>query len=328
MPHERRPPGASFAAREPGGESAAAPDAAELADEGAATPVLRATFWGTRGSIPSPGPDTVRFGGNTPCLEVRAADGRRFIFDAGTGIRALGRRLQAESGPARIQVFLTHFHWDHIQGIPFFAPLFDADASIGIHAPPQEGVEVRTLFARQLGPNHFPVPDDALAAELRFTDVDAAPFHDGDVEIAALRVRHPTHTVGYRVRAGGAALVYIPDDELAGTGYPVPEDWYHALVEFVGDADVLIHDAMYTAEEYAQREGWGHSTFEDAMRLAERAGVRRLYFFHHAPDRLDRELAAILAARRADVAGRASAVELHAAAEGDEVAVAAGAVRG
>lgn len=303
-----------------------APPPAEPVGAAAATAVvplqLRATCWGTRGSIPSPGPATAGFGGNTPCLEVVASGGRRLIFDAGTGIRPLGRSMMDAAAPIRADLFLTHFHWDHIQGIPFFAPLYDPATELGIHGAKQGDVDIRTLFAGQMGPIYFPIPYDALAARLHFRHLDETPWHADDMEVASLRVRHPGNTHGYRIRCGGAAVAYIPDNELIGAKYDVDDGGFRSrLVDFLAGVDVLIHDAMFTDAEYPNRTGWGHSTFTQAVALAEEAGVRRLYFFHHAPERTDAELLRIVSELRDDVERRGSTLELAIAAEGEELLV-------
>lgn len=278
---------------------------------------LRLTCWGTRGSIPSPGPGTVRFGGNTPCLEVEAGPGRRCVLDAGSGLRALGDRLRGEPGPVDLDLFLTHFHWDHIQGFPFFRPLHDEDCRVRVHGPRQEGVDIESLLRVQMAPEYFPVPYATVAATLAFHHTGPGAWTDGHLEVAAYRLRHAGHTCGYRVRAGGAAVAYLPDNELVGGAYPVDgPGWYDGLIEFLRGVDVLLHDAMYTDDEYARAEGWGHSTFAQAARLAEDAGVGHLLFFHHAPDRSDAELLRILEAVREDGARRGSPLRLDLAEEG------------
>jgi phosphoribosyl 1,2-cyclic phosphodiesterase len=305
-------------------------DAAQSASEhgapaGATGPTLRATCWGTRGSIPSPGPATARFGGNTSCLEIRTDSDRCHIFDAGTGIRVLGNRLVQEDGPTNVELFVTHFHWDHIQGIPFFAPLHAEGSFIRIHAARQGDLDIETLLKGQMGPVYFPVPYEALAADLSFEHLTGMPWADAGTEVAAYRVRHAAHTYGYRIRAGSAAVAYIPDNELVGSSYPVDgPDWYDGLVAFLSGVDVLFHDAMFTDEEYPAVEGWGHSTFNQAVKLAEDAGAKRLYFFHHAPERTDAELLRILDTMRADVERRGSGLELGVAAEGEELLVQGG----
>ncbi len=283
---------------------------------------LRATCWGTRGSIPSPGPATAQFGGNTACLEIRTPDDRCHIFDAGTGIRVLGNRLAQEPGNTDVDLFLTHFHWDHIQGIPFFAPLHSGDARIRIHGARQAGLDIETLLRQQMGPVYFPVPYGSLAATLSFEHLQGEPWRDDGTEVAAYRVRHPADTYGYRIRTGGAAVAYIPDNELQGSSYAVDAPgWYAGLVSFLEGVDVLFHDAMYTDDEYPTVEGWGHSTFNQAITLAEEAGVKRLFFYHHAPERSDAELLRILDEARAEVDRRGSGLQLGVAAEGEELLV-------
>ena len=302
----------------------AEPETAGLSDprEAGAAPSLRATCWGTRGSIPSPGPATARFGGNTSCLEVRTDDDRCYIFDAGTGIRGLGNRLAEEKGATNVNLFVTHFHWDHIQGIPFFAPLHAEDSFIRIHAARQGDLDIETLLRGQMGPVYFPVPYEALAADLSFEHLTGTPWSDDGTEVAAYRVRHAAHTYGYRIGAGDAAVAYIPDNELVGASYPVDgPGWYEGLLGFLAGVDVLFHDAMFTEAEYPKVEGWGHSTFEQAVKLAEDAGVSRLYFFHHAPERTDTELLAILDRMREAVDRRGSGLQLGVAAEGEELRV-------
>ena len=281
---------------------------------------LTATCWGTRGSIPAPGPATVRYGGNTSCLEVRAAGGR-YLFDAGTGIRVLSRRLATE-GPLEAELFLTHFHWDHIQGFPFCTQLYDAGSRVRVHAPPQDGAGAAGVLAGMMAPAYFPVPLDALAARLEFQDVEAdrRPWTDGSVEVAAARVCHPGTTCGYRLRAGGASLAYVPDNEL-GRADPA---LYRRIVELAAGVDLLIHDAMCQDDEYARYPGWGHSSVGDAVRLAEDAGARRLLLFHHAPERSDDALDGIVAEVRRGLEARGSALRVDAAAEGVPITLCGG----
>ena len=287
---------------------------------------LRVTFWGTRGSIPSPGAATVRYGGNTPCVEVRTGDGWLIILDAGTGIRELGRALveRADGRPIHGDIFLTHAHWDHIQGLPFFRPLFQRGNHFTIWGAPELQPTLERVVRDQMSPVVFPVLFGELEATLEFrAAVDGARSDRYDVRTFA--VRHPGGAVGYRLvdAAGdGGALVYISDNELrAPARDAVASAWRRDLVEFARGARVLVHDTMYTMDEYEQHRGWGHSTHEDAVELALEAGVERLVLFHHKPERSDQEVDRHLDACRAIVARRPAALEIDAAAEGMSLTV-------
>ena len=281
--------------------------------------MIEATCWGTRGSIASPGPDTVRFGGNTPCLEVRIRDGRRFIFDAGTGIRPLGVSMMGETGTPDAVVFLTHFHWDHIQGFPFFAPLYESDASLRIVGPDQADADIEELFARQMASINFPVPYTAIEAKKEFSQLNGGAWEEDGFRVRAMRLKHPSFTVGHRIEYGGVSLAYLPDNELAGEGYDVEKGWRKRLVAFLGDVDVLIHDAMYTEEEYGPKRDWGHSTFSQTVELAHESGAKKVLFFHHDPCRSDQELSKIVDFHRTEAAARGYSVEIGAAAERDDI---------
>jgi len=283
----------------------------------APTPAVSIRCWGTRGSIPSPGPDTSRYGGNTSCVEIRAG-ATRVILDAGTGIRILGDALMEEGEVRDASVFLTHFHWDHIQGLPFFAPAYEPSFRLRLFGPRQEGETVEALLAGQMGPFHFPIPQQELPASLAFSEVDEGELTHGDFRIRAMRVRHSTITFGYRIEGAGRSVVYIPDNELEGGPFPTPIGWRDGIENFVRGADVLFHDAMFTNDEASSFQGWGHSTFEQALDLSLRAEVRKLYFFHHAPNRTDAELDALLERFRKEAADRGGDLSVHAAAEGSE----------
>lgn len=272
--------------------------------------------WGTRGSIPTPGPQTVRYGGNTTCFEVQH-NGTRLIFDAGSGIRPLGMDL-AEKGPDQVHIFLTHFHWDHIQGFPFFTPLYDPEDSIKVIGPRQKHIDVQNLFAGQMGPIYFPVPFSVVAAKMEFEHLNEGSYEVEDFSIDVMRVKHPSYVIGYRIRVGGRVICFIPDNELQADMYEVESGFDARIREFVRDADLLIHDSMYTEEEYPNRVGWGHSTFTQSLMLAEDAGAKKLLFFHHDPMRTDDALDEIVARIRDDASARGCPVEMEAAIEGME----------
>jgi phosphoribosyl 1,2-cyclic phosphodiesterase len=279
-------------------------------------------FWGTRGSIPSPGLATARYGGNTPCVELRTADGWLVILDAGTGIRELGRSLMARTNGEGVagDIFLTHAHWDHIQGIPFFAPLFHKGNHFTIWGSRSLQTSIDRVVRDQMSPVVFPVSFEELQARIDFQELAEERRAGSGYEVAAIAVRHPGGALGYRfternAKAGG--LVYVSDNELsAAARYDTPRGWRAKFVEFVRDANVLIHDTMYRADEYRQFVGWGHSTYEDAVELALEAAVGRLVLFHHHPERTDDEVDRCVASCRELVQARGARLEIIAAAEG------------
>ena len=274
---------------------------------------MQVRFWGTRGSIPSPGPDTVRYGGNTPCVTVSSGGNSPLIFDAGTGIRVLGASLDALPPDEPLDLFLSHTHWDHIQGLPFFAPMFRPEIHLriwGVDDPP--GSLERTMRGL-MSPEVFPVDFDQAGATIEFRSppFDGTTVHD--LTVRALAVHHPGGAVGYRIEnASGAAVIYVPDNELRGSA-PDVAVLRDALIAACRGATLLIHDSTYTEEESADFMGWGHSTTDDALQLAIDAGVDTLVLFHHAPHRTDADVDAMVehCVARAD-----TRVKIIAAAEG------------
>jgi phosphoribosyl 1,2-cyclic phosphodiesterase len=280
------------------------------------------TFWGTRGTIPSPGPHTVRYGGNTACVEVRDGKGHLVILDAGTGIRGLGKRLAGESANGiRAHIVLSHAHWDHIQGLPYFAPFFKAGNVITVWGPKQGDVGMEEILRQLMQPVVFPVPLDALAAKLEVRHVNAEPIATEGCTISSMRVRHPAVTLGYRLAmADGTSVVYVTDDELGPGGrYDVGPKWRERFVKFIGDADLLIHDAMYTPEECAGHAGWGHSSYAEAVELARESGVKQLVLFHHEPEHADDATDAIAEQARRLASRGGCRLKLVAAAEGQQI---------
>ncbi|HEY9752240.1 MAG TPA: MBL fold metallo-hydrolase [Coleofasciculaceae cyanobacterium] len=247
------------------------------------------TFWGVRGSIACPGPETVRYGGNTPCVEMHV-EGNRLIFDGGTGIRVLGQSL-LDQGPLQGHIFFTHSHWDHIQGFPFFAPAFVGGNQFHIYgavAPNLTTIEQR-LQAQMHHPN-FPVPIGVMAADLRFHDVQIGqPIQiSPDVWVENALLNHPGQAIGYRVNCKGCAVAYVTDTE------HFPDRLDENVLYLAQNADMLIYDATYTNEEYysehGSKMGWGHSTWQEAVKVAKAANVKRLVLFHHDPLHTDRFL--------------------------------------
>ncbi|GIX46562.1 MAG: MBL fold metallo-hydrolase [Candidatus Tectimicrobiota bacterium] len=279
---------------------------------------MQITFWGTRGSIAAPGPHTLRYGGNTSCVEVRLDDGTLVIFDAGTGIRPLGNALQAQGQPVRAYLFLSHVHWDHIQGLPFFAPAYAAGTELWILGPEGDGQSLEQIICDQMRSPYYPVPMGALAATIRFVPLrHGSTFALPEATVTAARINHPGHTLAYRLSAGNKSLVYATDNEPFGpqaASHHLPQP--APLTELARAADVLIQDAMYTPEEYPQHVGWGHSTYLDALHLARDASVQHLFLYHHDPEHSDAQIDTIVAHCRAWLAQQGAAFTCQAAAEG------------
>ncbi|MDB9428176.1 MBL fold metallo-hydrolase [Microcystis aeruginosa CS-555/01A07] len=247
-------------------------------------------FWGVRGSIPCPGSETVRYGGNTSCVEMQVGR-ERLIFDGGTGLRILGQSLMTES-PAKAHLFFTHSHWDHIQGFPFFIPAFIRGNTFKIYAVPSpNGATIKqTLHDQMLHPN-FPVPLQIMRADLEFYDLEMGEtLHYGDVSVETRPLNHPGEAVGYRVNWQGLSAAYITDTE------HFPDRFDDNVLALAQQADVMIIDATYTDEEYNDPQyskvGWGHSTWQQAVKIAQASQVKQLVLFHHDPahndDFLDR----------------------------------------
>ena len=256
---------------------------------------MRVRIWGCRGSLAAPGPETVRYGGNTSCLEVRLSDNRLIVIDAGTGIRGLGVSLGKER-PERIDILLSHLHLDHIEGLGFFTPIWDPSVEIHIWGPPSPVRSLREGMARYFSPPLFPVHLDDIPSNPIFHDVPVQEWEVGAARVRAEPVNHPGATVGYRVEDDGKALTYISDHEPAlGVDLAaVSPDWISGYSLALG-ADVLFHDAQYTEEEYTARVGWGHSSIPHMVTFGLITKVRRLLMFHHDPLHSDAQLEAMLA---------------------------------
>ena len=261
-----------------------------MTDPRAAADRLRLRFWGVRGSIPTPEAGFLGVGGNTACVEVRADDNAAVVLDAGTGIRALGHELAwtADGGPTEVHLFLSHFHWDHIQGLPFFSPLYGANFRVTIYGWGDEAALAEVLGAQMRAP-YFPVPFERLPSEVRLVPLaPGAAVEVGDLVVRPFPVRHTQPTLGFRLEAHGAAVVYASDHEHGDAALDA------GLCEAATGADLLVCDAQYTPEEYEARRGWGHTTWREAVRFGEDAGAARVALFHHDPTHDDAALARVL----------------------------------
>ena len=302
---------------------------------------MKVRFWGVRGSIPVPGRSTNRYGGNTSCVEVRPEGQPPIIIDAGTGLRRLGKSLMEESfrdGRGTASILISHTHWDHVQGLPFFSPLYRAGNQVQIFARKRD-THLEAVFSQQHGAPYFPVPLSSMQADMRFHElIEGAQFDIGTAKVTSARLNHPSIAIAYRIDVDGAAVVYCADtapftDLLLGHEF-VPSPDLHTLpppikeelqemrrgvVALCKDADLLIYDTQFTPDEYRSRPHWGHSRPDDAIEIAREAKVKQLCLFHHAPLRSDDDNDKILATYRQVVADANDKFTMISAYEGLEI---------
>jgi phosphoribosyl 1,2-cyclic phosphodiesterase len=278
---------------------------------------MKIKVWGCRGSIPSPGEATSRYGGNTTCIEIRLADGTLIVIDAGTGIRSLGQALIRERNPNSLYLLLTHAHWDHLQGFPFFLPAYQESYTLQVWGGPRARATLRGFLEHQLDPPFFPVDFTDLAARMRFPRASSSGLSIGKARIEPIPLSHPNGGFGFRFREDGRSFVFLTDNELG-------HDHAGGLTSaaYVGacrGADLLLHDAQYTPEQYRYTRGWGHSTFQEATALALAAGVRRFGIFHHDPQHTDAQLDRLIQGCRDHLSREHGRVDCFGVAEGMEI---------
>jgi len=300
---------------------------------------MKFRFWGVRGSIPSPGPRTVRYGGNTTCIEVRSDDGTLVVLDAGTGIYALAQdlmRRRAEDGaPVHANIFITHSHWDHIHGLPLFTPLFVKGTRVCLHGARDDatGQGIEHVMGVQLQNSYFPVGEERMDATIEYRTLEiGVPHAVGDMVVHNVVMNHPVTNLGYRIECNGRAMFFTGDHEPFSNPH-APGSAEHAAAQgeierrerdierALEGVDVLVADCSYTLEEYPSRQGWGHGTFDAAIALALKAGVRSLYCTHHEPTRSDDQLEAVFAEALARWHGRLQGLSVALACEGLEVSL-------
>ncbi|MFH1123179.1 MAG: MBL fold metallo-hydrolase [Pseudomonadota bacterium] len=278
---------------------------------------MRVKFWGTRGSIPVPGKETIQYGGNTTCLEVTLQSGKIVVIDAGTGIRALGDKLAAENERVEVHLLMTHIHWDHVLGFPFFGPIYNPSSKICIDGYHTCMKGLRHTFDNKMGDGFFPVKFDDLKADITYLEeLDKGILEIDGTVIDCIPLQHPQGGFGYRLREGEKTLVFITDNELRDDAWAGRSQ--KDFIEFCMGADVLIHDAQYTPQEIDDRRDWGHSDFPSTFELAYRAGVKKLILFHHDPTRTDPQVTAICELCEGLAKEKRSPIIIEAAKEGTE----------
>jgi phosphoribosyl 1,2-cyclic phosphodiesterase len=295
---------------------------------------MKFIFWGVRGSIPSPGPRTARYGGNTTCIEVRTDDNTLIVLDGGTGIFSLAQSLvQSPVRPIVANIFITHSHWDHIHGLPFFTPLFVRGSRVRLHGvtDPDTGHGIEHVMGVQLQNSYFPVSETQMAATIEYRTVAVGESLEvGDALVSNVVMSHPVIDLGYRIDCNGKSLFFTGDHEPHynphAPGHPeyqACEEWIRAGRDAIDHTargvDALIVDCSYTREEYPSKIGWGHGTFDSAFEMALRTGAKALYCTHHEPTRGDDELEAAFADVMARYAGRLNGLQVLLAYEGMEV---------
>jgi phosphoribosyl 1,2-cyclic phosphodiesterase len=261
-------------------------------------------LWGVRGSVPTPGPLQQRFGGNTACLQVLGSTGGEVcIFDAGSGIRALGAELAAlKNPPSQVHIFLTHFHWDHIQGVPYFEPVYDPRFRIIFHAAHPVDV-TRRIISAQMQPPYFPVPLEKYQERVEFRTIGEEPESFGGLTVQRFPLHHPQGSFGYRIHSAGRSIIFATDHEHGIAAID------RNLRSVARDADLLLYDAQYTPEELSHHRAWGHSTWLEATCVARDAGAKKLVLFHHDPNRSDDAVEAIVDQARLEFAETVAAQE-------------------
>lgn len=289
---------------------------------------MKLKFWGTRGSIPVPGESTIKYGGNTPCIEVRDDKGELLILDGGSGIRELGNFLIQQSYPVKMDILITHYHWDHIQGIPFFLPLYIPSNEITFYGITSNGTNIKNILHNQMLPNNFPIRLDEFPANVKFHELKKnEKYFFGEISVETFMLNHPSPTLSFKIMSGGDTVVYMTDNELMINNELEQQNGSEIsllnkdLIEFCKNCDYLIHDSMYEEKSISTKKGWGHSSNESLALFSMIAEVKNLVLFHYNPDSSDSKIDSIVNETKIFLQKKNSKINCFGAREGQEIIV-------
>lgn len=281
---------------------------------------IQIKFWGVRGSTPCANAENMRYGGNTSCIQVEIPGEEDIVvFDSGTGFRNLGNELHSNGTGHKGRVFITHPHWDHLQGFPFFKPFYDSDNIFRIFMPPNGDMGCHEILQGHMSQTFFPVSMDMLEADINCVTTDPDPIDFGTYQVEYMWAVHTVPTAIYKLTAGDITIIYAPDNEIMLGDRKDVHDFRKEFVEFVDGADILMHDSQYSREEYEERKGWGHSAWEEVVKLADLAKVKRLCLIHHDPDKDDEVLDSVNAEIQESYASKFKHISL--AKEGQTISI-------
>lgn len=280
--------------------------------------IIHIKFWGVRGSTPCPNPENMRYGGNTTCVQIQVPQEQRLlVLDSGTGFRNLGNELERNGKPVEGRIFITHPHWDHLQGFPFFKPFYDAKNCFHVYMPPQGKLGCDEIIEGHMSSTFFPVSVDMLQASLTPITIEPGLHSFENYSVEYMLACHTVPTAIYKLHIGSRVIIFAPDNELKKDDSPLQKQFEADFRAFIHEADVLIHDAHFNRDEHQDRIGWGHSAWEDVVEIAKQEGVKRLYLTHHSPDSNDNKLAEIDSVLKEQHAKGFE--QLHLAVEGEQV---------
>lgn len=285
-------------------------------------------FWGTRGSIPVPGNTTLKYGGNTPCVEVRSSENKLLILDGGSGIRELGKHIVNSKDEGDINIFISHYHWDHIQGIPFFIPLFNPKNKVTFYGISSNGLSVEKEMKQQMLPNNFPISLEEFKAELHFKEINKnIAYNINGLKIETFILNHPSPTLTFKITEGNASFIYMTDNEL-NIDYTQErqDDSYlrslnQDLIAFCKNCDYFLHDSMYDEDSMCNKKGWGHSSNVSLAQFSIMANIKNLILFHYNPDYDDSKIDCILTETQLFLEKQNSKIKCIASKEGLEIKI-------